>query len=240
MNLFLLIITIIISFIIVRIGAIAFHITGINWSQAKFQSLSCFTGTGFTTREAELITGNPKRRRIATILMILGNAGLVTIIATFANSIRPSLIMSKFSIPILHSVLPSFLIPIVNLLVIIIAIYLIYKIFTNARISRKLTEILRKKIKEKDIVAAAPFEELFLATGGYGISQIEVGEKFLILDNTIAESGLRKLDIMILAIERKGALIPNPSSGTKILLNDKLICFGKLENIKQELHIKSA
>ncbi|MFC1558226.1 cation:proton antiporter regulatory subunit [candidate division KSB1 bacterium] len=240
MNLFLLIITIIISFIIVRIGAIAFHMTGIKWPQAKFQSLSCFTGTGFTTREAELITGNTKRRRIATFLMILGNAGLVTIIATFANSIRPSLIMSKFSIPILHSVLPSFLIPIVNLLIIIIAIYLIYKIFTNAKISRMLTEILRKKIKEKDIIDASPFEELFLATGGYGISQIEVGKEFLMLDKTILESGLRKLDIMILAIERKGALIPNPPSGTKILLNDKLICFGKLENIKHELHIKSA
>ena len=81
------------------------------------------------------------------------------------------------------------------------------------------------------------FEELFIATGGYGVSTIEVGENFFILDKTLVESGLKKLDIMVLAVERKGAIIPNPPSGTKILLGDKLICFGKLENIKKELHI---
>lgn len=237
MNLFLLIITIIISFIVVRIGAIAYHMTGLNWSQAKFQSLSCFTGTGFTTREAELITGNTLRRKIATVLMILGNAGLVTIIATFANSIRPSLIMSTFSIPFLQSIVPSGLIPFANLLIIIIAVFSIYKIFTNAKFSRKLTEILRKKIEEKEIIDTASFEELLLATGGYGVSKVEVSESFPLMDKTLMESGLRKLDIMVLAIERKGVIIPNPPSGTKILLDDKLICFGNLENIKKELHI---
>jgi len=239
MNLFLLIFTILISFIVVRIGAIAFHMTGINWSQAKFQSLSCFTGTGFTTREAELITGNPRRRKIATVLMILGNAGLVAMIATFANSIRPSLIMSKFYIPFVHSVVPSSLIPLANLLIIIIAIFAIYKIFTNAKFSRRLTEILRKKIEEKEIIDIASFEELFLATGGYGVSKVAVGENFPLLDKTLSESGLRKLDILVLAIERKGAIIPNPPSVAKILLDDKLICFGKLDNIKKELHITS-
>jgi Trk-type K+ transport system membrane component len=75
MNLILFIVTIAISFLVVRIGAIAFQLTGLEWALAKFQSLSCFSGTGFTTREAELITGNPQRRKIATSLMILGNAG---------------------------------------------------------------------------------------------------------------------------------------------------------------------
>ena len=90
MNVLLFIVTIAISFIVVRIGAIAFELTGLEWSLAKFQALSCFSGTGFTTKEAELITGNPQRRRIASILIVLGHAGFVTFIATFANSLRPS------------------------------------------------------------------------------------------------------------------------------------------------------
>ena len=69
MNLILFIIAIVAAFIIVRIGAIAFQLTGLEWSLAKFQALSCFTSTGFTTKEAELITGNPQRRRIASILI---------------------------------------------------------------------------------------------------------------------------------------------------------------------------
>ena len=100
MNVLLFIIMITISFVAVRIGAIAFQLTGLEWSLAKFQSLSCFTGTGFTTKEAELITGNPQRRRIASILMIMGNAGLVTMIATFANSLRPRAV-ARITIPFL-------------------------------------------------------------------------------------------------------------------------------------------
>ena len=46
MSVMLFIIVVIASFIIVRIGAIAFQLTGLEWSLAKFQSLSCFSGTG--------------------------------------------------------------------------------------------------------------------------------------------------------------------------------------------------
>ena len=48
----LFILALISSFIVVRIGAIAFQLTGLEWSLAKFQALSCFSGTGFTTKEA--------------------------------------------------------------------------------------------------------------------------------------------------------------------------------------------
>ena len=72
MNLILFLMTIATSFIAVRVGAVAFHLTGLEWPLAKFQALSCFSGTGFTTKEAELITGHPKRRQIASILMVLG------------------------------------------------------------------------------------------------------------------------------------------------------------------------
>jgi hypothetical protein len=87
--LILFILTLTVSFIVVRIGAIAFQLTGLEWSLAKFQALSCFSGTGFTTKEAELITANKQRRKIASVLMVLGNAGLVIMIATLASSLVP-------------------------------------------------------------------------------------------------------------------------------------------------------
>ena len=36
------------TFVVVRIGAVAFNLTGMEWAQAKFQALSCFSGTGYT------------------------------------------------------------------------------------------------------------------------------------------------------------------------------------------------
>jgi len=236
MSWILFIIVLTISFVIVRIGAIAFQLTGLEWSLAKFQSLSCFTGTGFTTKEAELITGNRQRRRIASILMVLGNAGLVMMIATFANSLSPRQVMRKgLEKPLLPFSIPPGLVPWINLLIIIVAVYVIYKLFTNPKFSRKLTNALRARMVEKEIVKPVFFEELAIATGGYGVSRIEVGEKSPVLNKKLFESELRKRDIMVLAITRQDKTTPNPSADMTILLNDELICFGKLENIRNSL-----
>lgn len=234
MNLLLFIFAFIVSFIIIRIGAIAFQLTGLEWSLAKFQALSCFAGTGFTTREAELITGNPQRRRIASFLIVLGHAGLVTLIATFANSLRPSTVMPKFTIPFLDAIIPSGLVPWINFIVIIFSVYALYKIFTHSKFAAKFTYFLKIHIVKKEMVKSVSFEELLVATGGYGVSSIEICKDSQILHKTLRESKLRQHDITVLAIERKGHTIPNPSTDTKFLLGDNLICFGKLEKIRKE------
>ena len=79
---------ILISFIAVRIGAFALVLTGMETEAATFQALSAFSGTGFTTSETERVVRHRSRRRIITILIILGNAGLVTIIGSLVASFR--------------------------------------------------------------------------------------------------------------------------------------------------------
>ena len=46
---------ILISFLFVRAASIAFMMTGLDKNKARFQALSAFSGTGFTTKEAESI-----------------------------------------------------------------------------------------------------------------------------------------------------------------------------------------
>ena len=235
MNLILFIAILIVSFIAVRIGAIAFQLTGLEWSLAKFQALSCFTGTGFTTRESELITGNPQRRKIASFLIVLGHAGLVTMIATFANTLRPGQLVIKFTLPFLSTVFPSFLVPWANLVIMAVSTYLIYKVFSNSRIATKLTDVVRSHIAKKQLIKPVTFSELMIATGGYGVSQVKICENSSILNKTLIDSHLRSNDIMVLTIERDEVTIPNPSANTKILLGDTLTCFGKLGNIRKNL-----
>ena len=223
------IIALVVSWVAVRIGALAFQITGLEWSLAKFQSLSCFSGTGFTTKEAELITGDKRRRQIATILMVLGNAGLVTLIASAASALNPE-----------HNVVPwleNFLNAPINLAVLAIALYLVYKILSNRKITGKLTRYLRKRIIKQELLKPVSFEELLQLTGGYGISRIEVSEKSSLIDKTLAESELRKNDITVLAIIRDNETIPNPSANRKIQKGDGLISFGKVENIRSQATI---
>ena len=88
---------------------------------------------------------------------------------------------------------------------------------------------------KKELIKRVSFEELMIATGGYGVSQIEVCQDSPVLNKTLLESGLRMQDITVLAIERKGVTISNPAAETKILLGDQLICFGKLENIRHKV-----
>jgi len=47
----ILLVAILISFIVVRIGGLALQLTGMESDVARFQALSAFTGTGFTTKE---------------------------------------------------------------------------------------------------------------------------------------------------------------------------------------------
>ncbi|MFA6636374.1 MAG: TrkA C-terminal domain-containing protein [Candidatus Omnitrophota bacterium] len=209
MSILLFFVAIIVSVTVVRIGAIAFQLTGVEWSVAKFQSLSCFSGTGYTTKEAELISGHPQRRRIASILMVLGNAGVVTLIATFANTLQTESFVPNF-IPALRNIIPQGLMPWVDILIIIAFLYLIYKLFTRSTLSLRFTDFARARMIKKEMVSRVTFEELSLSTGGYGVSSIEVRTNSPMLNKTLVESGLRQRDITILAIERKGEMIPNP------------------------------
>ena len=234
-SLLLLIIVLIVSWIIVRIGAIAFQITGLEWSLAKFQALSCFSGTGFTTRESELIVSDRRRRQIASFLMILGNAGLVTLIATAGNALTQEQSDLAWLPAILPFDIPKELTGVVNLATIILALLIIYKILTNRNISGKLTRYLRKKIIKQEILKPVSFEELLQLTGGYGISRIEVTENSPYIDKTLSESDLRKHDITVLAIIRDDETIPNPSANSKIRKGDGLISFGNRENIRKRV-----
>lgn len=238
MSLLLFVIAIIVSFIVVRLGAIAFQLTGLERSLARFQALSCFTGTGFTTKEAELIMGNPQRRRIASVLMVFGSAGLVTLIATFANSIRPAF-ADTFTIPFVDLELPSQILPWANLAIIIVAIYAIYRIFTHTKMAARLSAVLRRRLLKTRMVKPVSFEELLVATGGYGVTSVDVGEGSPIAAKTLREADLRRRDITVLVLERQREVMPNPGPDTKILLNDRLICFGKLDTTRRELCLKA-
>lgn len=52
-----------ITILVVKGGSIALRLTGLEESRANFQALSAVTGTGFTTRESELIMADPRRRK---------------------------------------------------------------------------------------------------------------------------------------------------------------------------------
>ncbi|MBP3967169.1 hypothetical protein I8J30_31320, partial [Paenibacillus sp. DLE-14] len=49
---------------VVEISAILMRATGLNRDISRFQVISLLTSTGYTTKESELISNHPIRRRI--------------------------------------------------------------------------------------------------------------------------------------------------------------------------------
>lgn len=211
------VVIIVVSTFIVKIASVALNLTGLDEKRAFFQALSAFTGTGFTTRDSELIVVHNIRRRIIMFLMILGNAGLVSVITTLTLSF-----LKGGSTPIL-----------VNTAVILLAILALIKISTNKGIMRRLTKKIQEKLIKSSTFTKRPVEEILRLAEGYGIAEVTLTDQCGDIGKTLFESSLRKQDILIMAIERGREVIPAPHASDKLLLNDTVICYGKLENISR-------
>lgn len=67
---------------------------------------------------------------------------------------------------------------------------------------------------------------------GYGVAELQVFEASDIVGKPLGESGLRELDITALTLQRGINVIPNPNGSHVLEAGDRLLCFGKLEEMR--------
>ncbi len=208
-----------ISAFIVKIATVALNLTGLDNKRAFFQSLSAFTGTGFTTRDSEMIVTNDIRRKIIIIMMILGNAGMASVITTLTLSFfRGDGSIAQ---------------TLVNITIILLAILLIIRLSMNKGLARKLTKRIQDKLVQSSPFTKRPVEEILRLAEGYGIAEVTIKDDCADIGHTLLESSFRQNDILIIAIERSNQVIPAPHATDVIMSNDTLICYGKLPNISK-------
>ncbi len=212
-----LIIIIIISFLIIRVGSIALRMTGIDKESANFQSLSAFTGTGFTTFEAEDVVNYHNRRRVIKILMLLGNIGIVSVITM--------LILSFSDGNISQTAAKLGLLGLVVVAIVIFSAAKGLESFVDTFIAKRLARFTQ--------FSMGSFHEMLRLTHGYGVAEIIVPGDHDLAGKRLFESNLRSSDILVLAVKRHSRLIPAPRADELIEPDDKLICFGLLENISK-------
>jgi hypothetical protein len=234
MAILLFILAIIASFLVVRLGAVALALTGMEPKQARFQALSAFSGSGFTTKESELIVTHPARRKVVQLLIIGGNAGLVTMIATLAGSLgqaasdRASWELFGGAVTI-----PGKLIPYLYVMGVILFLIILYRLSQWGPAARLITRSLRAFLVRQGLVREVSFEEVLLSAEGFGISQIEIEADNPLLDKSLAESGLSPRDILVLMIERGEKTIVSPKGHNFARLGDRFTVFGPLETIRE-------
>ena len=74
---------------------------------------------------------------------------------------------------------------------------------------------------------------------GYGVTEIHVPDGSEYIGKTISESGLREKDINALTLYRGTTVIPNPKATRPLEAGDRLLCFGKLELMRDLIPAKT-
>lgn len=67
---------------------------------------------------------------------------------------------------------------------------------------------------------------------GYGVAELLIRDESDYVGQTIEESGLREQDITVLSLHRGTQVIPNPRTTRVLEGEDRLLCFGNLEQMR--------
>jgi len=95
-------------------------------------------------------------------------------------------------------------------------------------IASQIIELCEERVSLPDI----DVRQKLTVKGGYGVAEIVAVPKGELAGKTISETGLRDRDVLVLNIDRRGLVIPNPRGSREIMAGDKLLCFGKLLTLK--------
>lgn len=215
----ILLITILASFIVVRIGGFALQLTGIEPDVARFQALSAFSGTGFTTREAERVVGHRTRRRIVTILIILGNAGMVTVIATLVASFTQ---------------VSGYIWFLIRLAIIIGGIFGLYQLIIRSNVGQRFIDWLQRPIVNRILREAPVAEEIFRVEKDWAVSLVIMKGSSKSIGLSVADITAEG-DIEILGIDRAGAYLTRPDREEKIAEGDRLLVYANRKSVRRIL-----
>ncbi|MDF2956345.1 MAG: PhoU and TrkA_C domains protein [Candidatus Alkanophagales archaeon MCA70_species_2] len=213
--LFGLLTVIVLSVVVVRIGAIALELTGLSRDVAAFQAQSAFSGVGFTTSESEFIVSHPVRRRVVRILMLLGSVGITSTVATL----------------ILTFVGQTGEAAALRLLILSAGLLAIWVLASSEYVYRATRGLIVWTLDRWTSLRIYDYEQLLGLGHGYTISRITVKS-----DSWMSRRQLRdlKLDlegVLVLAIYRKVGdvekFIGAPNGDTVIEPGDVLICYGR-------------
>lgn len=207
------------SLVIIRVATVALTMTGLSQESAHFQAMSAFTGTGFTTSEAETVVNHPVRKRIIMALMILRSAGLVTIIISLILSfLGPGDETAKVT----------------RLLWILIGALILWLAASSKTIDKYMARAIEKILKKWANLQLRDYASLLRLAGGYNVKEIHVREGDWLSGKNLRTCYLPEEGITVLGINRSdGSYVGGPKGDTEVYPGDTLILYGKAEKLQQ-------
>lgn len=212
-----------VSLLIIRVGALALSMTGLSHDTAGFQALSAFFGVGFTTRESELVVNHPVRRKIIRDLIIAGNVGLTSVLATVvATVVRSDYTRDEMLVRV--GVLACGL----------IGLWLITRL---PLFQRAIDWTIRVALKRGGVVRAMDYDVLLRVADGYSVAEVEVLADSPMAGRTLGELRLRNHGVVVLGVMRNqggtSSYFGVPKGDTSIERGDVLSVYGRDEAVRR-------
>ena len=219
---------ILLYWVITELFTFFFRLTGLPDEKARFQVISLLTGTGFTTRESEIILSSRLRRRLARITMLFGYVFNITIVSAFIN-----VFLSMKVVQVGYQFI-GFLIPLATVALIFV--------FMRVPKVHAWGEYLFRRIADRVFDRRETFNAVMLVDniGSESIAQValrHIPEEYQGL--SLAETRLRaETGIMVMLVERKGGKPVPVGADTVFEIGDKLTVFGDYQTICQTFHAR--
>ncbi|MFG0260579.1 MAG: cation:proton antiporter regulatory subunit [Phycisphaerales bacterium JB041] len=208
------------AFLIVRVGAIALMMTGLSREAANFQALSAFFGVGFTTREAELVVSHHVRRRIVQHLIILGNLGITSGLATFIVTVLSDGGEHQLGgLEILGVVLGG--------------LGFLFVVF-SFRPTRMLIEwSIRVSLRRAGVIRPIDYDLMLRAMHGYAVGEMHLARGSELVGKTLRGCGLSSQGVLVLGISRDDdTYVGTPGPEDRLQLGDQLLVYGREEDLR--------
>lgn len=208
------------SLLVTHVATVALTLTGLSRQLAQFQARSAFSGVGFTTNEAEKVVNHPVRRRIIMLLMILGNAGIVTVIS--------SLILTFIAADTLADWLW-------RLLLLIVGLAVLWYLAVSGWVDRYLSRLISWALQRWTRLEIRDYTNLLHLTDEYQVIELRVEPGDWLANKELAQLDLRQEGVTVLGIHRaNGEYVGAPHGQTKVYEEDILLLYGR-ESALEEL-----
>lgn len=218
---FSLLITLVLSLLVTRIGAMALMLTGLSNETSKFQARSAFCGVGFTSDETESIMSHPVRRRIVYTLMLAGNIGLATFTASTIASLLQATGSRSNEIVVKMGILAAG----------VVSLW----IFSRSRIVEKqLNRVISWSLRRFARLEVRDYISILNLQKGYSVFELHLCKKDWLAEKSLRELRLTREGILVLGIRRKsGEFLGAPKAETKTAKDDILVLYGPIDRLTE-------
>ncbi|MDH3584282.1 MAG: TrkA C-terminal domain-containing protein, partial [Phycisphaerae bacterium] len=212
-----LVIALLLSMLVVRVGTVALTLTGLSRESARFQARSAFTGAGFTTSESEKVVHHPVRRRIIMLLMLLGNAGIVTVISTMVLSMASTVGDEQTA-----------MVQILRIALMLGCVIGLWYLAHSHWVDRWLSRWIKKALARWTDLDVRDYHGLFHLGRDYSVSEMLVQPDSWLSGHDLMDLQLSEEGVLVLGIERvDGTYFGAPRGQTRLEPGDTVILYGR-------------